>query len=269
MSTHRPPTASPHRLGRPLGTGRDWRRRLLVHHVPLALSCAAALVLFLDLSPRPGGGPRGSGMGGQGMPQEAGGVSLSLLTTASGYVATGLLGMTLLIGPANLLFRRHNPVSTSLARDTGTWAAIYSVIHVIIGLQPHGGTGLSGVLDYFIARDGSVLLNSFGLGNWTGLAALVIVVGLLAISTDRCLRELKAKRWKNLQRLNYALFALVIAHALFYGALLRMTSPFTLLLIVIAGAVLAGQLAGILLWRRRQADSARYQHERQQAKAPH
>jgi DMSO/TMAO reductase YedYZ heme-binding membrane subunit len=96
-----------------------------------------------------------------------------------------------------------------------------------------------------------VLTNSFGLANWTGLAGLVIVAGLLSVSTDRALRELKANRWKNLQRLNYALFALVVLHAFFYGALLRVTSTFTLLLLAIVIAVLAGQLVGIWLWRRR------------------
>jgi methionine sulfoxide reductase heme-binding subunit len=87
--------------------------------------------------------------------------------------------------------------------------AIASVVHVIYGLQVHGVRGqLSDFLDYFVAPDGSPLTNSFGLGNWTGLAATVIVVGLLAMSSDFALRKLKAGPCKNLQRLNYALFAL-------------------------------------------------------------
>jgi DMSO/TMAO reductase YedYZ heme-binding membrane subunit len=84
----------------------------------------------------------------------------------------------------------------------------------------------------------------------------VIVVGLLVISTDRYVRELKATSWKNLQRLNYTLFALVVVHAIFYGALRRITSPFTLLLIVTVIAVFAGQAVGIWLWRRRYSRSA-------------
>lgn len=108
---------------------------------------------------------------------------------------------------------------------------------------------------YFLAG-GTLLTNSFGLANWIGLAALVIVAGLLSISTDRALRELKAKRWKHLQRLNYALFVLVILHAFLYGALLRITSPFTLLLLLLLTTVLAGQAIGIWLWRRRHASPA-------------
>jgi DMSO/TMAO reductase YedYZ heme-binding membrane subunit len=122
-------------------------------------------------------------------------------------------------------------------------------VHVIYGLQVHGP--LTGFLSYFVAPDGRPWLNSFGLGNWTGLAATVIVVGLLGISSDFALRKLSARPWKWLQRLNYALFALVIAHAFFYGALLRTTSPFTLLLILSVLAVFGGQAVGVWLWRRR------------------
>ncbi len=169
-------------------------------------------------------------------------------TVASGYVALGLLALTLFIGPANLLLRRRTPISNYLSRDIGTWATVSSVVHVIYGLQLHGGGRIRDFLNYFIAPDGSPLTNSFGLGNWTGLAALVIVMGLLAISSDIALRQLKARRWKRLQRLNYALFALVVLHAFFYGALLRMTSPFTLLLVFSVVAVFAGQVMGIWLW---------------------
>jgi sulfoxide reductase heme-binding subunit YedZ len=177
----------------------------------------------------------------------SGGFSISLFTVATGYVAVGLLGLTLLVGPANLLLRRRNPISSYLRRDLGTWTAIFSVVHVVVGFQARGGgSGAFRFLDFFVA-DGTPLTNSFGLGNWTGLGALMIAVGLLAISTNRSLRELKAGRWKNLQRLNYSLFALVVLHAVFYGALLRMTSPFTLLLMFTVVAVVVGQGVGIWL----------------------
>ena len=225
-------------LGASLGTGRDWRRRVLLHHVPLALASAVALALFMGLWPFTDISPFTS----------HGGFSMSLLTIATGYVALALLALTLLIGPAHLLLRRRNPVSSYLRRDLGTWTAIASVVHVIVGFQVRPDLS---VLDFFVA-DGRPLTNDFGLGNWTGLAALVIVVGLLAISTNRSVRELKARRWKSLQRLNYSLFALVVLHAIFYGALLRMESPFTLLLIFTVIAVFVGQAVGIWLYRRRE-----------------
>jgi methionine sulfoxide reductase heme-binding subunit len=248
-------------LGRPLGAGRDWRHRLLLHHAPIGIASAVLLAVFMSLPPFTGRGlplldmgassplPARAPYGGSG----AGGrTTEAAFTLATGYVATVLLALTLLVGPANLVLRRRNPVSTSLARDLGTWAAVVSIVHVMVGLKAHGYAGdLFNFTNYFFLADGTPKTNSFGLGNWTGLAALVVVAGLLALSNDRSLRELKAKRWKNLQRLNYALFALVVLHAIFYGALLRMTSAFTLVLIGTVAAVMAGQAAGIWLWRRR------------------
>jgi RHS repeat-associated protein len=64
----------------------------------------------------------------------------------------------------------------------------------------HGSGLISSFLHFFVAEDGSPLTNSFGLGNWTGLAALVIVAGLLVTSTDAALRKLKFRPWKWLQR---------------------------------------------------------------------
>ena len=177
------------------------------------------------------------------------------LTTTTGYLALALLALTLLIGPANLLLRRRNPVSSYLRRDVGAWTAFFSGVHVVVSLKVHGSGQLRDFLDFFVVG-GSPLTNSFGWGNWTGLAALVVVAGLLALSSDAALRRLKAKNWKRLQRLNYILFALVVVHAFFYGALLRETSPYTILLGLIVVAIALGQGAGVWLYRRRYARRA-------------
>jgi hypothetical protein len=58
----------------------------------------------------------------------------------------------------------------------------------------HGSGLATTVLHFFVADDGRLLTNSFGLGNWTGLAALVIVISLLATSSDAALRRLKPDR---------------------------------------------------------------------------
>jgi sulfoxide reductase heme-binding subunit YedZ len=173
-------------------------------------------------------------------------------SVVTGYIALVLLAITLLVGPVNLMRRRQTPLSSYLTRDVGIVAATVSIAHVIFGfLVDHS----DGILGYFFEPDdrSRILTTSFGLANWTGLAAVVIVAALAAISSDRALRALKARRWKRIQRLNYVLFPLVIAHAVLYGALLRITSPYTALLGVSAVAVLAGQLIGIRLWRRRRA----------------
>jgi sulfoxide reductase heme-binding subunit YedZ len=203
--------------------------------VPLAVAGLLALVVLNDVAPSHGGG----------------GFSIQRLASPTGDVALVFLAVTLLIGPANLLLRRRNPPNSYLRRDVGTWTAIWSIVHVIVSFQGHGG-GVLGFVDYFVV-DGKPLTNPFGMGNWTGLAATVLVVLLLVVSTDRMLREIKSRRWKDLQRLNYTLFALVVVHALFYGVLERTTSPFTRLLIVTVVVVGIGQGLGVWLWRRQNA----------------
>ena len=236
------------------------RRRLLRHHLPLALVSAIVLLVFMTLPafdvhrfPRVDltSGSYPSELHGSGTIRAKSflGVSTRGFTAATGYLATGFLALTLLLGPANLVLRRRNPVSSYLRRDVGVWAAIFSAVHVLYGLQVHAR--LAKFATYFAASDGTPLTNAFGIANWTGLAALVVVVSLLALSSDVVLGRLGARSWKRLQRFNYALFALVLVHAIFYGVFLRASSPYTALLLVGTAAVLVGQAIGILLYRRR------------------
>jgi sulfoxide reductase heme-binding subunit YedZ len=272
----------------------DIRRRLLRHHLPVALGATIVLGLFMTLpgfdnakysqadiftgtfpNEFSGGHARptqhGGGGGHQIPPEHAVGQSAGptpsreevndrsferRLTTATGYVALALVALTLLIGPVSLLLRRRNPVSSYFRRDVGAWAAVVSGFHVIVSFKVHGSGQLRDFANFFVA-DGSLLTNSFGLGNWTGLAGLGIVAGLLAISSDFALRKLKARNWKRIQRLNYALFALVVAHAFFYGAFVRLESPYTISLGVGVLLVVVGQGVGIWFYRRRTQGGAR------------
>jgi sulfoxide reductase heme-binding subunit YedZ len=220
------------RIGGTLGAGRSLRRRIVVHHLPFAVVSTAGFIVLVRVAGRS--------------------FAIERLASPTGDVALVLLALTLLIGPINLMLRRRNPANSYLRRDVGTWTAIWSIVHVVVGFQGHTA-GAFDFVDYFIA-DGRPLTNNFGMGNWTGLAATVIVVLLLVLSTDRYLRELKSRRWKDLQRLNYTLFALVVLHAIYYGALRQTTSPFARVLIVTVTTVLIGQATGIWLWRRTNAN---------------
>jgi methionine sulfoxide reductase heme-binding subunit len=240
-----------------LGTGRSFRRRLLFHHVPIALASVGLLLLFTGLSVFPNsfsheGGSRGAFSFALDPSNRSFG---SWLTIATGYLATALLAVTLLVGPLNLLLRRANPLSNYLRRDLGTWVVIFGALHVVLAFR-EAYRGVFSFLGFFIT-DGAPITTSFGVGNWTGLAALAIATGLLAISTTHSVRELGPARWKSLQRLNYTVFGLVLLHATCYGALQRTSSPFTILLFSIAATVMLGQLMGIWLSRSRKSRPAR------------
>lgn len=172
-----------------------------------------------------------------------------ILTIATGYLSLGLLIITLLVGPLKLMWQRRNPVNVDLRRDVGIWTAINGLIHVVFGLQVRERLG---VIGYFLREtaNGYVLLtNRFGIANWVGLAATVILIVLLATSNDWSLRKLRGPRWKAVQRWNYGLAGLALLHTFLYQMvsgrehyLITATLAFTLVL-------LAGQFVGIQLYR--------------------
>ncbi len=171
--------------------------RLLRHHLSLAIVCAALIFLFYSVG-------RSNSV-------------VQRLSLATGYVGLALLAVTLVIGALDLLRGRPNPVSTDLRRDVGIWCGVISLAHVVLGLQVHMGN----MLLYFFnrAKGAKHLLprfDLFGFANYTGLIAALIIVLLLALSNDFSLRWLGRRRWKFLQRWNYAVIALVVLHSVAY-----------------------------------------------------
>jgi sulfoxide reductase heme-binding subunit YedZ len=171
---------------------------------------------------------------------------------ASGYAAVGLLGTTLIVGPWNIVRNRPNPVSTDLRRDIGIWAALLGLLHTIVGLQVHmqGKFWLYFVFPPEERRFFPLRYDPFGFANYTGLGSTLVLLLLLALSNDLSLRRLGTRRWKFLQRWNYAAFVLVVAHGIVYQFLEKRDFLFVGLLaaaVLIPGAM---QLAG---YRKRKA----------------
>jgi len=100
-------------------------------------------------------------------------------------------------------------------RDVGIWAGLTGCLHVGFGLQSHFGGRIARY--FFLDRSGWVPdLSPFGLANWFGAVATLIVVGLLLLSNNLSLRILGARRWKTWQRSNYLLMVLTILHTFGY-----------------------------------------------------
>jgi methionine sulfoxide reductase heme-binding subunit len=202
-------------------------RRLLRHHVPLAVLSMVIVGAIWVLLAHEG--------------------RISRLTVATAYAALILLAGTLLLGPLNLLRARPNPISTDLRRDVGIWAALLGVAHVAVGLLTH----FPGEPWLFFFNGGRIplRLDIFGIANYLGLAATLILVLLLALSNDWALRRFGTQRWKALQRLNYPLIGLVSIHALVYFGYEDRGLPFISVLVVVVSVVVSIQLAG--LWKRK------------------
>jgi sulfoxide reductase heme-binding subunit YedZ len=167
------------------------------------------------------------------------------LSMSSAYGSLVLLALSLMIGPWNRLRGRPNPVSGYLRRDVGIWAGILGIVHVIAGLQVHfaGRMWL-----YFVPSPDQpsrfpFRTDAFGLTNYAGLAATLILLLLLVLSNDASLRAIGTKRWKSLQRWNYAGAALVVAHGAVYQILETRAAGFVGACAAIVIAALAMQLA--------------------------
>ena len=167
------------------------------------------------------------------------------LSMATGWVSVVLFAWALLIGPWRVRRGRPAPASTDLRRDVGIWSAVFALVHVVTGLQVH----FAGKFwKYFVYPDGGhrmpLRYDLFGFANWTGLAATLLIVLLLAISNDASLRALGTRRWKAWQRWTYWVGALTVAHALAYQIETRHLGRWIAGVVLLTAVVLAMQLDG-------------------------
>ena len=94
-------------------------------------------------------------------------------------------------------------------------------------------------------------IDPFGLTNYAGLGATLILLLLLSLSNNASLRSLGAKRWKSLQRWNYAGALLVVAHGAVYQIIEKRTSGFVVAFAAIALLALAMQFAGFSMAKKK------------------
>lgn len=174
-------------------------------------------------------------------------------STATAYAAIAFLALSLAIGPRNLVLSRPNPVSTDLRRDVGIWAGIMGVLHTILGLQVHMGGSLRKYFLTSAAAEGeaSAATVAFVAANYVGLVAALLLVVLLAISSDVALRTLGVPRWKRIQRSNYFVIVLVAIHGVLYQVLEKRRPELVVIFGALGVAVIVFQVAGIR--RRREA----------------
>lgn len=174
--------------------------------------------------------------------------SLFLLSMSTAYTGVILIAVTLTIGPLNLMSKKINPVSTYLRRDIGIWAAIVSIIHVVFGLQRH----MDGRMMVYFFHDGgyTIRFDTFGLANHSGLLATLVCLALLMLSNNASLRKLGTSKWKNIQRLNYLSFLMIIGHGFIYQLIEKRQLPFVIIVALITIIVFGFQWKGFKLHKK-------------------
>lgn len=180
------------------------------------------------------------------------------LSLSLGYTALLLLLFTLLISLWNLWKNQKLlPLQYDVRRDVGIWAGIIAILHSVVGLFVHFRDKPNSYLYYFIfppeiSSSFPLRYDLFGLANYTGLFGVLLIAFLLAISNDFALKKLGNKTWKNLQRLNYFVFAFVLAHSVLYAGIEK--RPFVLMFVVLLlfGFTIFLQIFGFYKYRNAQ-----------------
>lgn len=212
-------------------TAPRWRGRLLPrvwrHHLPLLLLSFASIATLYQTRPYPD--------------------VLSRASFATAYTALVLLAATLLIGPWNLLRRNANPVSSDLRRDLGIWAGIIGILHAAAGQFVHlrGRPWLYYIYGPNEPHHG-MRHDLFGLANYTGALGALLLVALLATSNDLSLRRFGTRKWKQLQRWNYAAFALVAVHSFAFQGVETQKVQWVVTVAICVAAALGLQIAGLV-----------------------
>jgi sulfoxide reductase heme-binding subunit YedZ len=200
--------------------------RLLRHHLPLLVFSFASVAALYFTRPYPD--------------------VISRASFATAYPALALLAATLLVGPWNVLRRRANPVSSDLRRDIGIWAGILGVVHAAVGQCVHlrGRPWL-----YYVYGPGEhhhgMRHDLFGLANYTGAVGVLLLAALFAMSNDLSLKRFGARKWKQLQRWNYAVFALVAAHSIAFQMVEKQKLPWVITVAICIAAAVIMQIAGV------------------------
>src|SRR5262245_27622309 len=205
---------------------RTFRQRLLHHHLPLALASATCCLLVFALVKT------------KYLPFR--------LSMATAYTGALLLGLTLVLGVLKVLRGETSPVSTDWGPDVGRVAHLFGTAHVVIGLQVHAAGRM---WTYFVypaeqVRSFPLRLDTIGWANHLGLLAGLLLLLLLVLSNDWSLARLGARRWKGLQRWNYAVFGLLLAHGVLYQVLEKRIAGWVITFAVLSVLVIALQVAG-------------------------
>jgi methionine sulfoxide reductase heme-binding subunit len=204
-----------------------FRSRLVRHHLPLLVLSFVSVAALYFTRPYPD--------------------VISRASFATAYPALALLAATLLVGPWNVLRRTANPVSSDLRRDMGIWAGILGVVHAAVGQFVHlrGRPWL-----YYVYGPGEhhhgMRHDLFGLANYTGALGTLLLIALLATSNDVSLRRFGALKWKQLQRWNYAVFALVAVHSFAFQGVETQKIQWVITAAACVGSAVVLQIAGIV-----------------------
>ncbi|HEX2721769.1 MAG TPA: hypothetical protein VHM24_02545 [Gemmatimonadaceae bacterium] len=161
----------------------------------------------------------------------------------------------MVLGPLNILRKRHNPVHSAVRRDVGIAAGIAGIVHTILGLQVHFGGKLARYFGVPHPAGGSAI--AFVTTNYLGFVSAGILAVLVIISNNVAVRSLGLSKWKRIQRLAYVAAAAALVHGVVYQILEKRASFLIAFIAALSGMVVLVQLKGV----RARADASRLKRD--------
>lgn len=125
---------------------------------------------------------------------------LEVFTRTTGMLTLIFLTVTLAITPVRKIFA-FNPL-VKVRRMLGLFAFFYGVLHLVTYLWFDRGWNLASVVPDVAGRRFILV----------GMLAFLLMVPLAVTSTDKMLKRLGGKRWRNLHRLTYAAGVAGVVH---------------------------------------------------------
>lgn len=175
------------------------------------------------------------------------------LSIVSAYLCLALLGYTLLIGSAQVMKTGRPITNIYRRRDTGIWAAIIGLLHFVLANKLSMN---SAYIDHFVNQANIPLAIEFRslLYSWgaiLGYMVALIFLLLLGLSSDIVLRVIGVRWWKRLQRTAYVAFVFTVIHSFAFQILESRQALLIGVVTFVALLILAGQLFGIAVVRKR------------------
>jgi len=195
------------------------------------------------------------------------------LWKATGDASFALLALAMLVGPLAVLWARAKRL-LAWRRALGVWSALLALVHAYLVWDGWARWSFQRLLGYEDLRGAGVpepvlTMPGFGLANLMGLVALVLVLLLAAVSSERALHALGPRAWKHLQQYAYVVFYLVGLHTAYFlflhyelsllqlalGKALTPPNWFRAWFVLLVVAVLALQAAAFLRLASRRRDA--------------
>jgi DMSO/TMAO reductase YedYZ heme-binding membrane subunit len=156
------------------------------------------------------------------------------LSVVSAWTFMALLAAALLIGPLRSLGGVAPTLNIYIRRDLGIWAALHGLLHFVAG----NVVGMNASYVAAFVRTPTPELGVgvrdqlFSTGAIAGTLIVLVLLLLLAISSDRALRWLGPKKWKWLQRSAHVVLWLSVIHGIEFQLLEDRLLPLVVLVIV-------------------------------------